>query len=254
MPIEKYSAPSILPRVLLILVIFLIITNFATLFYFNHDFNRIASEIEQQNELKSSILHQKQSQLDSLGHLHDSLALVNQYLQVQIEALKTDGYYLILDVGRHLLFLMKRDMLIYSDFFGSGKGSILVNGRRYNFSTPKKEFSITKIESRPWWIRPDWFWTEQKLSVPSQFITIPNHLNYYQAIRYYSNLSPEEQLRVRKVPGVLGRYKIYLQDGVLIHYGTGIGKNVSHGCIRVSSQTLSILFQYLKVGDPIYIF
>jgi len=170
------------------------------------------------------------------------------------EAINTDEYYLVLDVSTHTFYLMKKNYVIYSDIFGSGKGSILIKGKNFNFSTPKTEFSVIKKISNPWWIRPDWFWTEKNLPIPKQFIEIPKHLDYIDAIRFYNNLSYKDKLKVRKVPGVLGKYKIVLRDGLLIHYGRGLGKNSSHGCIRVSKKSIEILFNYLKIGSPIFIY
>lgn len=184
----------------------------------------------------------------------DSLRFKIQTMELEIDALSTKDYYLLLDLTNHRFYLMKSNLIIYTDHFGSGKGQIRIKGEKIDFKTPRREFIVTKKETNPWWVRPDWFWTEQNLPIPTEFLTIPEDLSYSQAVRYYNHLSATDKLRVRRVPGYLGKYKITLQDGYLIHYGAGVGRNSSHGCIRVSKPSLEVLFNYLEVNSPVYIF
>lgn len=225
-----------------------------SLYWVFSQLNQTFETTETYHHRMETILAQKDQWIEQAKEREDSLLFSIQTMELEIDALSINDYYLLLDISIHRFYLMKKNIIIYSDLFGSGKGSVLLNGKKTNFKTPKKEFIVSKMESHPWWIRPTWFWTEKNLPIPQSFLTVPQHISYYQAVRYYNNLTQEDKLRVRKVPGILGKYKITLQDGFLIHYGTGLGRNSSHGCIRVSKKALDVLFQYLKVNSLIYIF
>jgi len=56
------------------------------------------------------------------------------------------------------------------------------------------------------------------------------------------------------VPGALGSYALDLGNGILLHYGVGRGRNVSHGCIRLGTGDLEAIFRTLEVGSPVLIY
>ena len=55
----------------------------------------------------------------------------------------------------------------------------------------------------------------------------------------------------------MGKYALDLGDRVMIH-GTNdlksIGRRVSHGCIRLPNDMLSLLWKEVEVGTDVYIF
>jgi lipoprotein-anchoring transpeptidase ErfK/SrfK len=61
----------------------------------------------------------------------------------------------------------------------------------------------------------------------------------------------------RRVPGILGPYKLDMGDGYLIH-GTdresSIGEAVSHGCVRMYNSDVERLYELVPVGTAVYIF
>ncbi len=71
---------------------------------------------------------------------------------------------------------------------------------------------------------------------------------------YNDSLTAGERVWVRAVPGALGNYKLDLGGGILLHYGVGRGRNVSHGCIRLSSDDLEAMYRTLPVGAPVLIY
>ncbi|HET6228702.1 MAG TPA: L,D-transpeptidase [Longimicrobiaceae bacterium] len=68
---------------------------------------------------------------------------------------------------------------------------------------------------------------------------------------------PPEGTVNRRVEGELGRYKLELGDGYMIH-GTrdsaSIGRAATHGCIRVPAKGLAYLYRHVPVGAQVYIY
>jgi L,D-transpeptidase ErfK/SrfK len=56
---------------------------------------------------------------------------------------------------------------------------------------------------------------------------------------------------------VLGEYALGFGKGYFIHgtlYTRLLGKNVTHGCIRLNDDDLKSVYQLARVGTPIMIF
>ncbi|HOA05100.1 MAG TPA: L,D-transpeptidase [Candidatus Fermentibacter daniensis] len=168
------------------------------------------------------------------------------------------GYYLIIDTGQNRFHLRMGDLLVRSGYCGTGKGwTSNVTGETWDFSTPRGLRHVLGNGTNPYWFRPDWFWLEQNAAPPDpdQVVTIPQDLSYEEQIAYYNDsLTAGERFYVRQVPGALGSYKVDLGGGVLLHYGTGRGGNVSHGCIRLSSADLEAIYRTLPIGAPVLIY
>ncbi|MEW6686830.1 MAG: L,D-transpeptidase [Candidatus Edwardsbacteria bacterium] len=192
----------------------------------------------------------------------DSLSLVNRLLKIENEALKTDQFYLVVNSRNGRFYLKKRDKVVYEGPCGVGLGKKKFPDEKaqlkeWDFETPLGERIVKEVIKDPYWIRPNWFWLEQGLTVPppDSMIIIPDYLTFEEAILAYEELTPEERLLVKNVPGYLGKYKIDLGNGYFVHFGE-ISKEfrVSHGCIRVSKEDLEILQQVLKKGSSVFIF
>jgi hypothetical protein len=62
--------------------------------------------------------------------------------------------------------------------------------------------------------------------------------------------------RQRIVVGELGRYRLDLGDGYLLHgtpHPESIGQPSSHGCIRVGDDDIEWLYTHVPVGTPVVI-
>ncbi|MBN1234082.1 MAG: L,D-transpeptidase [Candidatus Coatesbacteria bacterium] len=178
----------------------------------------------------------------------------NAKLKLQNEALKNQGYYLVIDQTEMRYYLRRGDKLIRSGVVALGKGETQVGSTTFKFYTPTGAFNILYKQENPWWHRPPWYWKEKGKAYPDSIIKIPRNLNPGEARKMYNELTEEEKDRVTVVPGELGKYKMGLGDGIFIHYGKELGRNASHGCIRVGKADLEILYKYLKVGDPVFVY
>jgi hypothetical protein len=61
----------------------------------------------------------------------------------------------------------------------------------------------------------------------------------------------------RKVDGELGKYRLILGEGYLLHgtpYKNSIGLASSHGCVRLRDEDIEWLYDYVPVGTKVYIY
>ncbi|HEX9155551.1 MAG TPA: L,D-transpeptidase [Nitrospira sp.] len=144
--------------------------------------------------------------------------------------------YILVDTARNHLYIKRRDQVMLDALASTGSGTILdkpgeTNGQ-WIFDTPRGEFSIQSKLINPVWVKPDWAFIEEGLEVPKT-----------QADRIE--------------PGVLGEYALGFGKGYFIHgtlYTRLLGKNVTHGCIRLNDDDLKSVYRLAKVGTPILIF
>ncbi|MBN2363018.1 L,D-transpeptidase [candidate division WOR-3 bacterium] len=185
-----------------------------------------------------------------------NLEYLVENLELENQSLKTDEYYMIINLSRQHFWIKKRDKIIWEGSCATGVGEVTRAGEKFSFHTPVGERRILAKKTEPYWIRPNWFWKEQGLAVPhdSEWIVIPDTLNFQQSIVFYDSLPEEEKLMVRAVPGALGNYALNLGDGILIHKGQ-IGRGVySHGCIRLKEDDLEVADSLLPIGASVFIF
>jgi hypothetical protein len=61
----------------------------------------------------------------------------------------------------------------------------------------------------------------------------------------------------RKVEGELGKYRLNLGDGYLLHgtpYRESIGLAATHGCVRLRDEDIEWLYEHVPVGTKVYIY
>jgi lipoprotein-anchoring transpeptidase ErfK/SrfK len=61
----------------------------------------------------------------------------------------------------------------------------------------------------------------------------------------------------RRIEGQLGRYRLDLGDGFLLHgtpYKRSIGEAATHGCIRLRDEDIEWLYEFIPVGTRVYIY
>lgn len=91
---------------------------------------------------------------------------------------------------------------------------------------------LSKTEN-PVWSKPDWAFIEEGLPVPKAG-------------------DPSRYER-----GVLGKYKLSMADGYLLHgtlYQRFLGMPVTHGCIRLGDEDLDVVYHTLQVGSFVYVY
>ncbi len=159
----------------------------------------------------------------------------NRILNSRLKNLSPKGVHIVVDTARNRLYLKDGDKTLKEAVVSCGSGNILEDPSGKNtwvFDTPKGEFSVKSKHLKPDWIKPDWAFIEEGDPLP---------------------LTSKERIE----SGVLGDYALGLGNGYFIHgtlYTRLLGRNVTHGCIRVGDKDLEVLFKTTPIGAKVIIF
>lgn len=146
-----------------------------------------------------------------------------------------DRVYVVVDLTHDLVMLKMGDATLYAFPAATGKGwsYLRTTGKKHRFATPIGRHEVISKRKNPEWVRPDWYWLERGEEVPEE-------------------MTENE----RSVEGYLGKYKINIGNSIYFHGHWGVVRpgKYTHGCIRLNSGDLEILYKLVKVGTPVYIF
>jgi hypothetical protein len=193
------------------------------------------------------------------------------------------GRKIVVSIYDRRLWLIDEDGdTVLSTRAGVGMGAVTApSGRVYDFSTPRGLRRVLLKEEEPLWNPPDWhFYSlgQRVRQFPAGGLTLEDGRRVvrrgewigYLADGAFTPIPQAESLffdgilyippfgtQNRKIPEVLGHYKLDTGDGIMIH-GTNdplaIGFPATHGCIRLDDEPLEQLYNEVKVGTPVYIY
>lgn len=146
----------------------------------------------------------------------------------------TAGPVITIDVSTNQAYFFRDGVLVKKSKAATGSDKVLRKGYKvWWFRTPRGRHTVVGKIKDPVWNKPDWAFVEEGKPIPP----------------------PDSPLRVEK--GTMGKYALDLGERVMIH-GTNdpksIGRRVSHGCIRLPNDMLSLLWKEVEVGTEVYIF
>lgn len=156
-------------------------------------------------------------------------------LKKKISSLSPKGVYIVIDTARNKLYLKKGENILREAVVSTGSGSTLKDPsgkREWVFDTPRGEHSVRSKIKNPDWVKPDWAFIEEGENIPSDY-------------------------RKRVESGVLGDYALAIGNGYLIHgtlYSRMLGRNVSHGCVRVGGDDLEFVYNNAPIGTKVLIY
>lgn len=159
----------------------------------------------------------------------------NRVLKHSLESLKPSGIYIVVDTANNLLYLKDSGRTLRKAVVSSGSGNVLQlpgSRKRWVFDTPRGEFTVKTKTVDPVWTKPDWAFIEDGKGVPRNW-------------------------KDRIETGVLGYYALGFGNGFFIHgtlYTRLLGRNVTHGCVRVGDADLKAVYEAAPVGTKIFIF
>lgn len=159
----------------------------------------------------------------------------NAILARKLTALSPKGNYIVIDTARNRLFMKKGETRLLEAVISSGSGNVLAepSGKRtWVFDTPRGERTVRSKIENPDWVKPDWAFVEEGESIPGNY-------------------------RDRIERGMLGDYALSIGNGYLIHgtlYTRMLGRNVTHGCIRVGDKDLEFVYKNTPIGTKVIIF
>jgi lipoprotein-anchoring transpeptidase ErfK/SrfK len=159
----------------------------------------------------------------------------NAALRERIRAQAPSGEYLVIDTAGNKVSLRNGATTRAEMIASCGSGNILedpVSGRRWVFDTPRGQFRIQSKLTNPIWMKPDWAFIEEGEAIP-------------------------KNPAARAERGMMGDYALGIGQGYFIHgtlYTRMLGRNVSHGCVRLGAKDLKQLYRTLPVGARVIIF
>jgi lipoprotein-anchoring transpeptidase ErfK/SrfK len=163
------------------------------------------------------------------------LSAQNALLARRLKALAPRGKYIVVDTAENRLFVMNDQKILKEVIVSCGSGDILEEPggtRKWIFDTPRGEFSVTSKLVNPTWIKPDWAFIEEGEKPPAD---------------YNDRIDNDS----------LGEYALGFGDGFFIHgtlYTRLLGRNVTHGCVRVGDRDLRDVFMTVPMSARIYIY
>jgi hypothetical protein len=201
---------------------------------------------------------------------------------------KSSGFRLVVSLEDKRLWAIVGEDTVLDAPVATAKGTTLKYGKReWTFRTPRGVRSVLSKEADPIWIPPDWLYAEVateynlklrkiergqpiKLSDGRSLVVrdtlvglIGKDAHFYELpvdehIVFDSTLFvPPTGTKNRRVEGELGKYRLNLGEGYLLH-GTpdkeSIGFAATHGCVRLRDEDIEWLYTYVPVGTKVYIF
>ena len=191
------------------------------------------------------------------------------------------GRRIVVSIYDRMLWLIDgRDTLLAAPA-GVGMGEARRSGRSYDFSTPRGRRTVIGKEENPIWTPPDWHYYGQHervrqfpaggvaLDDGSRVIRRGDRMGILRGGQF-EPLPPERPLMFnntlyippfgtqnRRIPDVLGAYKLDTGDAILIH-GTNdplaVGFWGTHGCVRLFDEDIEFLYENTRVGTAVYIY
>ncbi|HEY5999519.1 MAG TPA: L,D-transpeptidase [bacterium] len=164
-----------------------------------------------------------------------ALAAENRQLEKKIEKVRPKGLFLVVDTGRNRLTVKDGEKVVREIVVSCGSGGVLEDpkgGRTWVFDTPRGERQVKSKAKHPTWIKPDWAFIEEGEAIPKKYDD-------------------------RVEEGVLGDYALGIGNGYFLHgtlYTRLLGRNVTHGCVRIGDADLEYLYKSVPLGTKVYIF
>ncbi len=160
----------------------------------------------------------------------------NEKLLQKIKKLAPKGVYIIVDTARNRLYLKKDAETLRDAVISTGNGNVLTEpggkNRTWTFDTPRGEFSVKYKLKDPTWLKPDWAFIEEGEEIP-------------------------KQVGDRVEEDVLGEYAMGFGNGYFLHgtlYTRLLGRNATHGCVRLGDEDLEVVNKASSVGTKIFIY
>ena len=145
------------------------------------------------------------------------------------------GPVILVDTAQSKITLVMGSKVIVQGTCSTGNGMELADAtgkRSWTFDTPRGHFQVIGKVANPVWFRPDWSYIEEGEPIPK---------------------NPEERVEA----GSLGDYALGFGEGYFIHgtlYTRLLGRNVTHGCVRVGDKDLKEIFKIVPIGAKIFIY
>ena len=198
------------------------------------------------------------------------------------------GYRIVVSLfDRRLWVLSGNDTARTAPVAVASNGTLEFGKRKWTFRTPRGRRTVLHKDSLPIWIPPEWHYAEvaeeHGLKLAHMSATRPTRLSDGTALvvrdslvgvigpdSVFAPLPTDEEVvfdstlyvppvgtKNREIDGELGRYKLDLGEGYLLHgtpHVSSIGRAATHGCIRLRDEDITWLYENIPVGTSVYIY
>ena len=200
--------------------------------------------------------------------------------------------YLIISIEEHRLWYKQADSVLFTAPVATGSGKTLERDGddvHWRFDTPRGRLSVIAKDTAPMWVAPDWHYVELaqrrglgvvRLQRGDEIPTGDGGVVFVagsNVVRRGSDgrtaayapgagneivlsgniIIPPYGTNQRKYAGVLGTHRLNLGDGYAVH-GTNepesVGRSVSHGCVRLTNEDISKLYDMVPIGTTVFIY
>jgi hypothetical protein len=160
----------------------------------------------------------------------------NTKLRADLQRKVPTTNYIVVDKLNNRLQLKRGDKIVREAICSCGSGMVLRESeggkREWFFDTPRGQFKVRQKVENPVWRKPDWAFVEEGKPIPR---------NSDERIEY----------------GMMGEYGLHFGDGYLIHgtlYERLLGRNVTHGCVRLGREDLREIYRAADLGTPVFVY
>lgn len=202
-------------------------------------------------------------------------------------AARSQGFRLVVSLkDRHLWAIVGPDTVMSAPV-AVAKGTTLEYGNsEWTFQTPRGVRTVLSKEADPIWQPPEWLYAETAVEYglklghlrighpvklkDGRLLTVKYNVvgviddGVFQALPVDEHIVFGNTLYVpplgtknRMVEGELGKYRLNMGDGFLLHgtpYKESIGMAATHGCVRLRDEDIEWLYDNVPVGTKVYIY
>jgi hypothetical protein len=202
-------------------------------------------------------------------------------------AAKSTGFRIIVSLqDRHIWAISGRDTLLSAPAAVAKGTTLEFGGSEWKFTTPRGIRTVLSKEADPIWQPPEWLYAETALEhglhlghlsegkpvklSDGRILTVRDGYAGVIENGEFGRLPTDEHIvfddklfvppmgsKNRKVEGELGKYRLNLGDGYLLHgtpYKESIGMAATHGCVRMRDDDIEWLYDHVPVGTKVYIY
>jgi hypothetical protein len=200
-------------------------------------------------------------------------------------AARSTGFRIIVSLqDRHIWAVSGKDTLLSAPAAVAKGTTLEYAGSEWKFTTPRGMRTVLSKEADPIWQPPEWLYAETALEHGLKLAHLNDRVKlsdgrilamrdgYAGVIEngQWGQLPTDEHIvfdnklfvppmgsKNRKVEGELGKYRLNLGDGYLLHgtpYKESIGMAATHGCVRLRDEDIEWLYDHVPVGTRVYIY
>jgi L,D-transpeptidase-like protein len=199
-----------------------------------------------------------------------------------------DGFRVVVSLFDRTLWVLSDDDTLREATVAVAKGTELKLGdKSWNFETPRGMRTVLKKDSLPVWVPPEWHYAEVaqehnlklshmpqkgpvRLSDGNRLVVRDSAVGVLFTDGVFAPLPLDEEIvfdstlyippvgtKNRRIEGELGRYRLDLGNGYLLHgtpHEETIGTAATHGCIRLKGEDIEWLFENVPIGTKVFIY